>query len=148
MRSPAYLHINLGVDEADIMTPEFKALSDLIGEIYDTTVDRKLWPVALSRAAGFVGGSAASIFSKSPTSGTVHFAVGIDPYYRQLYFEKYVKLDPSSSGQYFAEIGHPMSTADFMPYHEFLETRFYKEWARQWRRSITPILLMQGTTAS
>uniref|UniRef100_UPI0019546912 hypothetical protein n=1 Tax=Escherichia coli TaxID=562 RepID=UPI0019546912 len=47
-----------------------------------------------------------------------------------LYFARYIELDPTTSGQYFAEIGEPISTADLLPYEEFVETRFYKEWAR------------------
>jgi DNA-binding CsgD family transcriptional regulator len=41
-----------------------------------------------------------------------------------------VKLDPSTTSHVLAEIGEPIATADIMPYDEFLETRFYKEWAR------------------
>ena len=55
---------------------------------------------------------------------------GIEPHYTQLYFDKYVKLDPATTSHYFAEIGKPVATADLIPYDEFLDTRFYKEWAR------------------
>lgn len=52
------------------------------------------------------------------------------PPYRQLYFDRYVKLDPCTTGQFFAEIGEPIATADLIPYEEFLQTRFYKEWVQ------------------
>jgi DNA-binding CsgD family transcriptional regulator len=112
------------------MIPEAEILSDLIGTIYDTTLDRALWSDVLRRSAEFVGGSAAAIFSKNPTAGNgfVYYESGVDPYYRQLYFEKYVDLDPATTGHYFADVGQPIAIADFMPYSEFLETRFYKEW--------------------
>jgi DNA-binding CsgD family transcriptional regulator/PAS domain-containing protein len=112
------------------MIQEAEVLSDLIGTIYDTTLDRALWPDALRKAAEFVAGSAAAIFSKSPAAGSgyVYYESGIDPYYQQLYFDKYVKLDPATTGHYFADIGQPVAIADLMPYQEFLETRFYKEW--------------------
>jgi PAS domain-containing protein len=48
----------------------------------------------------------------------------------QLYFEKYAKLDPTTAGYFFAETEEPIATGDVMPYDEFLETRFYEEWAR------------------
>jgi hypothetical protein len=35
-----------------------------------------------------------------------------DPNFRKLYFDKYVKMDPFTTSQYFAEIGEPMATAD------------------------------------
>jgi DNA-binding CsgD family transcriptional regulator len=107
-------------------------LSELIGEIYDAALDPSLWSDVVGKAAGFVGGSAAAIFSKSPTdgSGSVYYESGTDPYYRDLYFNKYVKLDPSTCGHYFADVEQPIAVADLLPYHEFLETRFYKEWVR------------------
>jgi DNA-binding CsgD family transcriptional regulator len=114
------------------MIPEAEILSDLIGAIYDTTLDRALWPDVLRRSAEFIGGSAAAIFSKNPTAGNgcVHYDSGVDPYYRRLYFEKYVDLDPATTAHYFADVGQPIATADYMPYSEFLETRFYKEWVQ------------------
>jgi hypothetical protein len=39
-------------------------------------------------------------------------------------------LDACTTGQFFAEIDVPVATADIIPYEQFLETRFYKEWAR------------------
>src|SRR5229473_2334290 len=114
------------------MIQETQILSDLIGTIYDTALDRALWSDVLRRSAEFVGGSTAAIFSKNPTAGNgfVYYESGVDPYYRQLYFEKYVDLDPATTGHYFADVGQPIAIADFMPYSEFLETRFYKEWVR------------------
>ncbi len=107
-------------------------LFELIGEIYDAALDLTLWRDVVGKAGRFVGGQAAAIFSKSPIAGTgnVYYDSGIDPYYRDLYFEKYVKLDPSTTGHYFADIGQPIATADLMPYDEFLETQFYKEWVQ------------------
>ena len=107
-------------------------LFELIGEIYDAALDPGLWRDVVGRAGRFVGGPAASIFSKSPIAGTgnVYYESGIDPYYRDLYFQEYVTLDPATTGHYFADIGEPVATADLMPYEEFLETRFYEEWAK------------------
>ena len=91
-----------------------------------------MWSPVLARAADFVGGSAAALFSKDPAanSGDVYYQAGIDPYYQQLYFEQYVGLDPSTIGHFFAEVEQPVAIADLMPYDEFLETRFYREWVR------------------
>jgi hypothetical protein len=116
-----------------MMMAQEEQLLDLIGDIYDAALDPSLWSEVVGKAARFVGGSAAAIFSKSPIagSGDVHHEFGTDPYYRQLYFEKYVKLDPATAGHYFADIGHPIAVEDLMPYREFLGTRFYKEWARR-----------------
>ena len=103
--------------------------SQLIGEIYDAALDPSLWSGVVAKAGRFVGGSSAAIFSKSSVTGNgnVYYETGTDPYYRQLYCDKYVKLDPSTAGHFFADIGHLIAVADLMPYREFLETPFYKE---------------------
>jgi len=107
-------------------------LSRLIGNVYDAALDPALWVGVLQQIARFVGGPAASLYSRDVASktGSVAYQFGIDPRYEQLYLEKYVKLDPTSIGYFFAEIEEPVSTADVMPYDEFLETRFYKEWGQ------------------
>ena len=106
-------------------------LSALIGDIYDSALDPSLWPGALENAARFVGGPAASVFSKDATrkSAQIFFQYGIDPSYEQLYIDKYVKLDPSTTSQFFANVGDIISTENFTAYDQFLETRFFKEWA-------------------
>jgi DNA-binding CsgD family transcriptional regulator/PAS domain-containing protein len=117
---------------ARIESYDDQTLSDLIGDVYDATLDQLLWPNLLERAALFVGGVGAALFSKDASAqlGDVHYDVGIDQYYKQLYFDKYVTLDPATTGQFFAEVEEPFATADLMPYEEFTETRFYQEWVR------------------
>jgi DNA-binding CsgD family transcriptional regulator len=110
--------------------PETSALSDLIGTLYDTALDRALWPDVLKKLAEFVGGSAASIYCKNSDAGTVYHQFGIDPHYEQLYFSKYVRLDPTTPAQCQTKIGQLVSTVDFIPYCEFVETPFYREWGR------------------
>jgi DNA-binding CsgD family transcriptional regulator len=115
-----------------MMMDQAKKLSELIAEIYDAALDASLWHDVVGKAGRFVGGSAAAIFSKSPTAmnGHVYYEHGTDPYYRELYFSKYIKLDPSTTGHYFADVEQPIAVADLMPYQEFLETQFYREWAQ------------------
>jgi DNA-binding CsgD family transcriptional regulator len=87
----------------------------------------------LLKIKDFVGGSCATLFSKDAKgkSGMVFYYGGdVDPRYTQLYFEKYISLDPSNSAHVLAEIEQPVSTIDIMPPEEFYQTRFYQEWAR------------------
>jgi DNA-binding CsgD family transcriptional regulator/PAS domain-containing protein len=113
------------------MNCEAEVLSELIGSIYDTTIDCTLWPDVLKKSAEFVGGVAAAIYAKSASTNTgpIYHQFNIDPCYQELYLSKYVRMDPTSVGQTMTEIGQCVSTADIMPYEEFLETRFYREWA-------------------
>ena len=108
-------------------------LSELVGEIYDAALDPSLWRDVLGKAGAFVGGPVAAIFAKSPTAltGTLYYHSGDRyPSYRRLYFDKYIKLDPTTAAQYFSDVEQPMAVADIMPYEEFLETQFYKEWVQ------------------
>ena len=123
------------VSELSIMpgiSDDPQELSDLIREIYDTVLDRSLWVGVLERTAHFVRGTGAALYFKDVANqeGSVQYVVGIDPYYTQLYLEKYVTLDPTTAARFFAEVGQPVATVDLMPYNEFVETRFYREWAQ------------------
>jgi DNA-binding CsgD family transcriptional regulator len=112
---------------------EMDVLSLLIGDIYDAALDPTLWTPVLANAAAFVGGISATLFTKDASSksgGVFYDDGGIDAHYKQLYFERYIKLDPATTAHYFATIDEPMATADLVPYDEFVQSRFYLEWAR------------------
>jgi DNA-binding CsgD family transcriptional regulator len=107
-------------------------LSELIIGIYDAALEHSLWPDVLKRVAKFVGGPAAALFSKdaSNKTGMSAYDTGIEPHYREIYFEKYIKLDPATTGHFFGDVEEPMATADLVPYDEFLQSQFYQEWAK------------------
>ncbi len=107
--------------------------SALIGDIYDAALDPTLWVDVLRKTRAFIGGWEIALSWKDAVAkrGGSQFDEGnLVPSYKQLYFDKYVKLDPCTTGQFFAEIGEPIATADLIPYEEFLQTRFYKEWVQ------------------
>jgi DNA-binding CsgD family transcriptional regulator len=111
---------------------ETERLSALIGDIYDAALDPTLWVGVLAKSAAFVGGPAASLYSRDVAKRTMAAAYqyGLDPRYVQLAEQKYIKLDPTALGYFIADIEQPVSTADVMPYDEFLASRFYQEWAK------------------
>ena len=112
---------------------ESEQLSSLVADIYDTVLDRSLWPTALRKASGFIQGQASAIFWKDAASncGDVFFDDGgIEPDFKRLYFEKYIALNPTTTPRFFMEAGEPAATADLIPYDQFLQTRFYLEWAK------------------
>jgi DNA-binding CsgD family transcriptional regulator len=111
---------------------ESELLSVLIGDIYDAALNPSLWSAILPQCAKFVGGRSAALFFKdavSKTGGAVYYC-GIDPYFKQLYFEKIIKLDPLTIGHFFAGVEEPVAVADIVPYDEFIETRAYREWGQ------------------
>ena len=111
---------------------EVEQVSSLIGDIYDAALDPLLWEGVLAKSSQFVGGPAAGLFSKDAASktGNAAYYCGIEPHFKQIYFDKYIKLDPTSTGLFFATIEEPMAAGDLVPYDEFVATRFYSEWAR------------------
>ena len=112
---------------------EVDQVSSLIRDIYDAAVDPVLWGDLLGDARDFVGGSAAVLYSKDATrkSANIYYDDGgIDPHYKQLYLDQYVKFDPTSTAEFFVEIEQPTATGDLIPYNEFLQTRHNQEWAR------------------
>jgi DNA-binding CsgD family transcriptional regulator/PAS domain-containing protein len=112
---------------------ESEALTDLVGDIYDAVLDASVWPSVLKRCTQFAGGMASALIAKDAATrhAELYYHDGaIGPYYQQLYFEKYSAFDPTTVALFFGEIDEPVSVANLMPYEEFLNTRFYHEWAR------------------
>lgn len=106
---------------------------DIVGAIYDAVLDRTVWPDVLKRVSAFVPGAASAVFWEDAASnqGDVYFYDdGITPRYKELYFSKYVALNPITIPRFFANVEEPIATADLIPYDEFLQTTFYREWAR------------------
>jgi DNA-binding CsgD family transcriptional regulator len=112
---------------------EPEAVSALVGAIYDAALEAALWPEALGKTAKFLPGLSATLFAKDATSKShsLYYDDGaIERRYIQLYADKYAKIDPSTTVQYFAEVGEPISTVNFGPVEDFWATRFYREWAK------------------
>lgn len=112
---------------------ETARLSSVIGNLYDAALDPALWRAGLVEARDFVGGSAAAIFAKDAAATELtlfHEDGGIEPRYQQLYMERHMALDPANTAHFFSTVETPVSITDCIDYGEFLETRFYKEWAR------------------
>jgi DNA-binding CsgD family transcriptional regulator/PAS domain-containing protein len=110
---------------------ESDQLSVLIGRIYDAALNPASWIDVLDQTARFVGGPAAGLYCRDADKlPDIVYNFGIDPRYVQLFVDTYAKLDPTATGYFFAKLEEPTSTADVMPYEEFLQSRFYKEWGR------------------
>jgi DNA-binding CsgD family transcriptional regulator len=108
-------------------------VASLIGNIYDAALDPSRWTAVLRQARDVVGGSAAVVFSKDARTKRLqiyHHCGGMDPHYRQLYFDHYERLDPTTGVQVMSGIGEPIGTVDIMAIEDFQKTRFYQEWRR------------------
>lgn len=112
---------------------EAERVSTLIGDIYDTALDPALWVPVLGKVRQFIGGWAIALSWKDAVAkrGGCYFTEGEqDPSYRQVYFDKYIKLDPFTMTQFVVDVEEPKSFLDVLPYPELIQTRIYKEWAQ------------------
>jgi DNA-binding CsgD family transcriptional regulator len=116
----------------DLVAGDAEVLTDLVGAIYDTVLDRAAWPNVLRRLSLFVPGAASAVFWEDGASqrGDVFFHHGIPEHYKALYFGEYVRRNPITVPRFFVEMGEPVATGDLVPYDEFLQTTFYREWAK------------------
>ena len=110
---------------------ETELLSQIVGNIYDAALDPARWCGALKKVAGFVGGQSAGLGSIDSVSKDLNacYTFGCDPHYLQLHIDTYVKFDPTAT-LFFFPSEQVASIADIMPYDEFLQSRFYREWAQ------------------
>jgi DNA-binding CsgD family transcriptional regulator/PAS domain-containing protein len=109
-----------------------ETLLQLIGGIYDSTLNPDAWNAVLPRIGAFVGGSAGGLFAhdSSRRSANIAYEFGTDPDYRRLYVEKYLTLDPMFGTYFVLDVGEVFSSSTIMPHADFLQSRFYKEWIR------------------
>jgi DNA-binding CsgD family transcriptional regulator len=112
------------------LVSELIEFSAVVGEIYDAAIDPALWQQALASICAYVGGTSAVLFwhdTATERAEALHLFNEI-PQYTKSYFEKYLPMNPMFPAAAFIDIGIVSSTDDIMPYPEFVETRFYKEW--------------------
>jgi DNA-binding CsgD family transcriptional regulator len=116
------------------MITETEVLSELIGTIYDTTLDRSLWSDVLTRSAAFVGGAASALYSKDTVRKTANPVLFWNPRFDAAgvasYFDEYARIDPMTTCQFLFEVGQIFSVEDCMPYAEFVKTRIFKEYGK------------------
>lgn len=103
---------------------------DLIGRIYDASLDAALWPSVLEEIGDFVNGVSAAVFWQDAfdRSAIVFHSWGEDPHYTRLYLETYAAMNPLFPAASFVEPGVVFTGGDLIAPEEFRETRFYREW--------------------
>jgi DNA-binding CsgD family transcriptional regulator len=109
---------------------ESEVISGLIGDIYDAALDHGLWPSVLEKTCGFLKAQAAALFAHGPTQVEFYFQWGFEPQFLESYRQTYVMLNPFPALMtIYGRVGEIVLASELIPYDEFLETRFYKEWA-------------------
>jgi DNA-binding CsgD family transcriptional regulator len=105
--------------------------SAIVADIYDAALDPPLWRKVLKDVCSFArGGPSASLFWQDAASktGNSYFVWGGEARFGQLYWEKYIALNPFTPAAGSFPVEQLYSAADVLPPPEFMETEFYKEW--------------------
>jgi DNA-binding CsgD family transcriptional regulator len=108
---------------------DYLAVSKLIGDIYDAVLDSARWSGVLAKITDFVDGHAGGLLSKDSVSksGNAYHHFNVDPQYLALYAETYWRFDPMGALPFW-DVGQIASIPDLVPYEEFREGRFFREW--------------------
>ena len=128
-----------------------KLFSVLTDDIYGAILDKSRWPDALRQTTQFVGAQAGVLLWRNEVSGAsdpVCWSFGIEPRFAESYAERYAKLDPLRVAMLSREIGDVASATELVPRSEFVESRFYKEWAQPqgWTQSVQANLDKSSTS--
>jgi DNA-binding CsgD family transcriptional regulator len=109
---------------------EVEEVSQLIGDVYDASLDPSLWPTVFRKATQYIGGSASYLFWQDIVGGNSdgYFASGHDPQFLQLYHQKYFKLNPVFPTVVFHEVEKTLLIPDCLPQEEFCRSQFVREW--------------------
>jgi DNA-binding CsgD family transcriptional regulator len=111
---------------------EAEELSLLIGDIYDASLDRALWPDAVSRIRTYLRACIGTLVSQDavPQAVNVHFMLGPEQKFLDQYNEKYFKINPIFPTVMFLEIEQKNVVTDVLPTADLIQTRFAKEWLK------------------
>lgn len=110
---------------------DVEGFSALVADIYDAALDAPLWRKVLKGTCDFVrGGPSASLFWQDAAKKTGHtyFVWGGEKRFGQLYWDKYIKLNPLTPAAGYFAVGEVYSGTDIVPLERLVETPFYKEW--------------------
>jgi DNA-binding CsgD family transcriptional regulator len=109
---------------------EAEEISRLIGDIYDASLDAALWAHAFERIRDFLGDCTATLISQNAVTRNVdiHFMLGHDQHYIDLYLERYFKINPLFPPAMFSDVERTQTVNDLVPLQEFCRSRFAREW--------------------
>ncbi|MGB6348669.1 MAG: LuxR family transcriptional regulator, partial [Pseudolabrys sp.] len=109
---------------------ELIEFSNLVGEIYDASLDPALWTPVFEQICRFLGCSSAHLFAQDYIGKTAnrYFTWGDEPGFTQLYIDKYAKINPMFPGALFFNVEEVHQLIEIIPREEVRRTRFCVEW--------------------
>ena len=107
-------------------------LFQIIGHIYDAALDDDQWGIVLQRTAQFLKCVNVSLgsFNLPQQSTNLTRLWGYKPEYLDSFRDRYRKFSPLVVRAGDAPVGVSVSVTDVMPYKQFQQTAFYREWTK------------------
>jgi DNA-binding CsgD family transcriptional regulator/PAS domain-containing protein len=125
-----------------------KAFSDLVGKIYDAALSPGLWPEALDSVRQYFGAQVGILSSfdayDADTWGWQH-AIGFEPYYLELYKQKYMLMNPWMDLVASLGSGETTYVSAHASYEAITRSPFYLEWLKPQRLLDAAILMIDKT---
>src|ERR1700730_5761952 len=105
--------------------PEAEQLSDLVGAIYDASLNPELWLPVLEQTSRFINSATATIGSRDMVQKHTSFskAWGHDPHYLQLLESHYLKINPLNEGAALTRVGDVLSIGEVISATRALRSR-------------------------
>jgi DNA-binding CsgD family transcriptional regulator len=107
---------------------EIELISYLIGDIYDAALDRSLWQLVLQKTCEFVRGQTAMLVAAGPVQIDMYSQWGHEPRFIEAWNRTYQRINPAQVPVMALKVGEIKTVGEFMPYEEWLASRFYREW--------------------
>ncbi|MFL6305734.1 MAG: helix-turn-helix transcriptional regulator [Candidatus Sulfotelmatobacter sp.] len=106
--------------------------SDLIGAIYDASLNPDLWDEVLPRTAHYLNTATATLGSYDFLQRRVSLSKswGYDPAYLALLMTRYIKQNPMEFAASLTKTGDVYSIGDLMPNNEFFACEMYTQWGK------------------
>jgi DNA-binding CsgD family transcriptional regulator len=107
-----------------------ETFSALIGDIYDASLDPGLWRPVFDKVCVFVNATEAGLILQDNIHKIAQVSLGStrDPYYRQLYEEKYFRINPMFPTITFFNVETTITIPDIVSRDELCRSKFGKEW--------------------
>ncbi|UVK52434.1 helix-turn-helix transcriptional regulator [Mesorhizobium sp. AR02] len=112
---------------------EAEELSQVIGDVYDASLDPALWQDAIKSVCGYIGAASGSLHSQDSISRATDALFwwgdpSSAPHYFKTYLETYGKINPIFPSVIFFDVERPVAVPDVISCEEFVRTRFFREW--------------------
>src|SRR4051812_34884586 len=118
--------------------------SEVVGAIYECALAPDQWPAVVAQVCDGIGGPAGWIGVHEPRQVRSVYQVesGTDPHWQKRLREEFVPISPFIVATHHFQVGDVFSVDDVVDYDEFMEGRFYREWAapQGWPDNIFGIL--------